>query len=181
MFVTSQGKEVHVAPKVDIQGIRFGKLVVSSDTGERKGGHIVWLCKCDCGGESRALSGGLRRGYTKSCGCLRREVAANKATTHGMSEHPLYKVLHNMKQRCQNTKLLQFKDYGGRGISVCEEWQDPSAFFNWALANGWKRGLQIDRKDNDGNYEPVNCRFVTPKENSNNRRTIGSGGQCDLA
>lgn len=90
---------------------------------------------------------------------------------HGLVDHPLNSIWHGMKQRCLNHNLPRFSDYGGRGISVCDEWKNEfRPFYNWAMSNGWKPGLQLDRINNDGNYEPGNCRFVTPKANSLNRR-----------
>jgi len=92
--------------------------------------------------------------------------------THGFSaDFPkLYGVWMTMKSRCKNPNRLKYKDYGGRGINICSEWEDAEVFCKWALENGYKDGLQIDRINNDGDYEPSNCRFVTPKENSRNRR-----------
>lgn len=83
---------------------------------------------------------------------------------------PLYWAWIDMRRRCQNPAHYKFRDYGGRGIRVCEEWDSFAAFRSWALANGWRQGLQIDRRENDGNYEPSNCRFVTSRVNCNNRR-----------
>jgi hypothetical protein len=93
---------------------------------------------------------------------------------HGYRYYPLYQVWVNMKKRCYNKDNKQYKDYGGRGIIVCDEWMNPKIFIEWCLANGWEKGLQIDRRDNDGNYDPDNCRFVTPKENSLNRGLLRS-------
>jgi len=94
------------------------------------------------------------------------------AIIHGYRYHPLYRVWTEMKQRCSNKKYNSYKDYGGRGITVCDEWFDPKIFIEWCLSNGWKKGLFIDRRDNDGNYEPGNCRFITPKESAKNRKLI---------
>ena len=96
----------------------------------------------------------------------------NGNTRHGLyKEHKeLFNIWQTMKSRCENPNREKYKDYGGRGIKVCEEWHDAEVFCKWALANGYNGGLQIDRIDNDGNYEPSNCRWVTPKENSRNRR-----------
>lgn len=105
--------------------------------------------------------------------------------THGFScDYPkLYEVWVTMKSRCENPNRKKYKDYGARGIKVCDEWQDAEAFCKWALSNGYKEGMQIDRRDNDGNYEPSNCHWVTPKNNSRNRRntvylTIGNETKC---
>lgn len=96
-------------------------------------------------------------------------VAAS--TKHGQSETPLHRVWKGMRQRCTNSRFAQFADYGGRGISVCREWDAFEAFRDWALANGYAEGLEIDRRDNDGNYEPSNCRFVTRPVNCRNKRS----------
>lgn len=100
------------------------------------------------------------------------ELARKNFTTHGLSKHPLYSVYRNMINRCENEKTPRYKDYGGRGITVCEEWRnDFIAFYDWCMANGWRKGLQIDRKMNDGNYTPQNCRIVTATINNRNQRT----------
>ena len=88
---------------------------------------------------------------------------------HGYSSHSLYDTWVSMRQRCNNENRENYPHYGGRGISVCDEWNNADTFIEWALNNGWKKVLQLDRRDNDGNYHPNNCRFVTPKINSNNR------------
>ena len=93
-----------------------------------------------------------------------------KIKKHGLTKHPLYCVWHNMKTRCYNPKRKAYKYYGGRGITVCDEWLfDFEAFYTWAINNGYKKGLQIDRENNDKNYNPENCRFITPRENVRNR------------
>ena len=127
----------------------------------------MWLCKCDCGNSSVVSVSDLRRGHTKSCGCLR----ADMNTTHGVYNTKLYRIWHEMQRRCNDHNKAAYKRYGGRGISVCNEWDDPKVFYDWAMANGYKKGLQIDRINNDGDYEPNNCQWVTAKENCNNRQT----------
>lgn len=113
----------------------------------------------------------MRSGHTKSCGCFNRDAAGERGTTHGLYKHRLYAIWGSMKSRCLNQKKHNYHHYGGRGITVCPEWLDDAAvFIEWAEANGAAPGLQIDRIDNDGGYSPDNCRFVTPKENMNNRR-----------
>jgi len=160
--------------KIDLTGRRFGRLVVLYECNERKNGKVVWHCRCDCENEVNVRSGGLTSGNTTSCGCYNRERVAEVHTVHGMKRqgerHPVYDAWARMIQRCENPNDKCYKDYGGRGITVCGEWHDPVVFINWALVSGWQKGLQIDRIDNNGNYEPDNCRFVTPKENSRNRR-----------
>lgn len=141
--------------------------------------------RCFCGIEFTPNYYSLRAGFIKSCGCARYTTRAtvlnsgksnpNKGrTTHGLSKHPLFYVFSAMKYRCLHSKCKAYADYGGRGIIVCEEWvSDFSAFYNWAISNGWGIGLTIDRTNNDGNYEPSNCRWVTQSENMlNTRRKI---------
>lgn len=139
------------------------------------------LCRCKCGKVKHVWQTALNTGKSKSCGCLFKkesiERLRKKATKHGMSRnakncgHPLYSVWVGMKRRCNSSNVVGYHNYGGRGISVCAEWEaDFKLFYNWATENGYKKGLQIDRIDNDGNYEPSNCRFVTPSENLRNTR-----------
>lgn len=152
--------------KIELAGQKFGRLLVLHDTGERKNGRVVWHCRCDCGKEVDVTARNLRTGDTKSCGCLKLDLL----TTHGYTYHRLYRIWHDMLNRCENSNDPSYKNYGGRGIKVCEEWHNPKAFIDWALMNGWIRGLQINRIDNNGNYESSNCNFVTNKENACNRR-----------
>ena len=131
-----------------------------------------WICRCECG-EFRICSGhSLKSGVSKSCGCLQREKVKDSKTTHGESKIKIYSVWTTMKRRCRSSEDPHCKRYGLRGITVCDEWKnDFMAFYNWAMANGYREGLQIDRINNDGNYEPNNCRWVTAKEQANNRST----------
>lgn len=134
--------------------------------------YLTWAeCRCDCGGRTFTKMNRLRTGTTRSCGCLPR-----KPTTHGFTKqgrHKLYSIWNAMIMRCYNAKQNSFKNYGGRGIKVCDEWRhDPAAFINWALQQGWKdgSGLSIDRRDTNGDYKPSNCRFATDTEQANNKR-----------
>lgn len=151
----------------DLTGQRFGKLVVIKP--ERNNGHgIEWICKCDCGNETVVRSDGLVTGHAKSCGCYNKELKRNYK--HGMYKTNIYKVWCGMKQRCNNPNNHEYNRYGGRGIKICKEWnEDFEKFGKWALSHGYKQGLQIDRINNNGNYEPSNCRFVTALENMHNR------------
>lgn len=152
--------------KIDLTGQRFGRLVVlQRDEAPKRSHEIYWLCRCDCGKEKSVLGSALRAGYTQSCGCLKRELLQNK---RHLNKH-LYQVWQDMKQRCNNPRNKYYYRYGGRGIKVCQEWADYDAFYEWAMAHGYACGLQIDRIDNDGDYTPDNCRWTTPKENTNNR------------
>ena len=156
----------------DLSGQRFGRLVVLERTGS-KNNRPLWLCKCDCGNEKIVSTSGLKSGDTKSCGCLKQEktIENNKnKTTHGKSKTKLYNVWFDIKRRCYNPKRENYKDYGGRGIKVCDEWKNNfEKFYNWANENGYKEGLSIDRIDVNGDYEPKNCRWVDNYAQANNK------------
>ena len=140
-----------------------------------KGDKRFVLCECNCKNKTKRLVNltDLKSGKSSSCGCLNRELARQRATKHGYSGHQLYNVWNLIKKRCYNCNDKYYKDYGGRGISVCDEWlNNPEQFINWCLNNGWEDGLQIDRKNNDDNYMPSNCRFVTNQINILNMRLI---------
>ncbi len=163
---------------VDLTGKRFGMLTVLSQADKNKCNHIVWLCKCDCGNTSLVESGSLIGGRTKSCGCLQEKyLHARKIgkRTHGKSQSRLYAVWKGMKQRCNDPNSDNYYRYGGRGISVCFEWEsDFTAFEKWAMENGYDETapqgkFTVDRINNDGNYEPSNCRLVDMKTQYHNR------------
>lgn len=160
---------------IDLTGMRFGKLIVVRRVDNDKQGNASWLCKCDCGNEKPVRSNALRNGRTRSCGCLLAQSSKKRMTQmltkHGYSGSKLYKVYYGMLRRCDNPKEKEYHNYGGRGITVCQEWRENvEQFIEWALNNGYKEGLQIDRKDNDGDYEPGNCRFITTIDNCQNTR-----------
>lgn len=151
----------------DLTGKRFGRLVVKKRIINNNKGF--WLCECDCGKtviiKTKTC---LISGQIKSCGCYNRD----RICKHGDSYSLLYSVWHSMKTRCYTKTSIPYKDYGARGITVCEEWKnDYSRFRDWALTHGYKKGLSLDRINNNGNYTPDNCRFTDVKTQSNNRRS----------
>lgn len=149
--------------------VRVGKFTILKDAGTKSNGRYV-LCVCDCGITKEVRLSDIKNGASTNCGCKRKATMSAKNTTHGLSNHPLNRIWRGLIERCYYEKHRAFDRYGGRGIAVCEEWRyDFMAFYSWAMANGWQPGLEIDRKDNDGNYEPANCRCVTQLVNSRNK------------
>ncbi len=160
-----------MAEMIDLTGQRFGRLTVVERHGKGTDGHALWLCVCECGETTIAASNDLTLGKKKSCGCLRKQINSTIHKTHGKKNTKLYYVWQRMKQRCHYPKSKDFSFYGGRGITVCEEWKNNfQAFYDWAMSNGYFDGLTLDRIDVNGNYEPSNCRWVTMKVQCNNRR-----------
>jgi len=167
---------------IDLTNQRFGLLVALKDTGRCQYGRALWLCRCNCGKEIIARSNCLRRGDTKSCGCLQK-IKPN-ARRHGMAggvgganRSPEYNTWLHMHQRCSNPNSLRFKHYGGRGICVCERW---NSFDNFFTDMGPRlKGFSIERINVDGNYEPSNCKWIPKQDQSKNRRPFrrhGAGG-----
>lgn len=156
----------------DLIGERFDRLLVKDWLGAvDKGVGNIFLCMCDCGNETTATYHELTSGGKRSCGCLRKEVQLACHTKHGDSYSRLYKIYRGMLSRCYNTNQIGYKNYWGRGITVCDEWQDYKNFREWALTHGYNDNLTIDRIDNDKGYSPDNCRWITSFEQASNQRT----------
>lgn len=151
---------------IDISGIKYGMLTAVCRSVEKsRSGASMWVFRCDCGKEKIALPYPVKRGLIKSCGCIYR--------THGMSNTRLYNIWVDMRQRCSNPNVSHYSSWGGKGITVCDEWRDNfSAFRDWAHSNGYSDSLSIDRINNDGNYCPENCRWATPSQQTRNSSTV---------
>lgn len=155
----------------DLSGMRFGKLTAIEPIGKDAHGGYVWRCVCDCGNEHIVRSGKLICGNVTSCGCVRRKRCGDRFRTHGCGRTKLYKVWKSMRDRCLNPKNRAYISYGGRGITVCSEWNNSyESFRDWALSNGYSGGLSIDRVNNDKGYYPENCRWATSAQQANNKR-----------
>lgn len=156
---------------IDLTGQRFGRLTVVSRAENDARGQARWYCNCECGAENIIVRGRhLISGHTQSCGCLHNEGFSAITSKHLKSNEKLYGIWADMKRRTKTETRKDFKYYGGRGIKVCNEWDnDFEAFYKWACDNGYADGLDIDRKDNDKDYTPQNCRWVTHKKNCSNK------------
>ena len=163
---------------IDLTGQRFGRLVAIEKAPHVKGVPVYWTCRCDCGTVKDIAAVSLRNGSTRSCGCLQKETVSKIRKLHGDKGSRLYVVWHSMVERCRNSKKPFYKYYGGRGIQVCEEWKVYSNFKEWAFKNGYNQTAKhgectLDRINNDGDYSPQNCRWVSMKEQSKNKHMKG--------
>ena len=167
-------------------GDRYGSLTVIREVEsiDHKGyKNRMVLCHCDCGDEKVVRFEYLRSGHTKSCGCLVKDILMVTRTTHGAYKTRLYRVWNGMKNRCRNKNIKSYKTYGARGIRVCDEWQNFEAFRDWALSNSYQDDLTIERKDNNGNYEPGNCTWIPFEQqarNKTNNRYVTYNGETKV-
>ena len=155
----------------DISGKRYGRLNVVEYSHSDQRGKAFWKCECDCGNKAIVSGDKLRRGVTKSCGCLRSEMTSNGLhKTHGLSETRLYAEWLNMRARCNRESASSYQYYGAKGVKVCDEWQRFENFLKWARRSGYDDALTIERISVNGNYSPDNCKWIPMKEQSLNKR-----------
>lgn len=157
-----------MSKRIDLTGQQFGRLtVIERDTSSKRS---AWFCRCSCGNIKSVQMTHLRSGATTSCGCYQKERASEASLVHGGSRTSLYNRWKAIRQRCNNPNDRRYKDYGGRGIALCNEWNDYRAFEEWSMNNGYSKELELDRIDNDKGYSPDNCRWVERIVNNHNRR-----------
>ena len=169
---------------MDLTNKKYGKLLVLKKSKSKYKNNITWDCLCDCGNKIVVTTANLNSHRVCSCGCLKIEKLVQRSTKHNQRHTHLYEVWKSMKQRCYNPKLKVYKNWGARGIKICEDWlNDFQSFYDWSMTNGYKDELTIDRIDVNGNYEPSNCRWVDRKTQAANTRlakliTINGESKC---
>ncbi|MDC2867518.1 hypothetical protein [Bacillus sp. BP-3] len=152
------------------KGDKFNRLTAIKEVG-KKHGHPIWLFECECGNRKEMRASLVSSNKSKSCGCLAKELTIKRSTIHGGEKTRLYGIWRTMKQRCTNPNAINYKIYGGRGIRVCDEWNEFPNFRSWALSNGYEETLTIEREDVNKGYEPENCSWITRAEQTRNTRT----------
>ncbi len=171
----------------DESGKKYGRLSVIERGSTTNDGQIRWVCLCECGNRKEVRGPELRKGKTSSCGCLNKEINSKRSIGNqyyknwkdqskifGLSNHPLRAIRKSMIHRCYNENNPFYKNYGGRGIKVCSNWLDSlKSFYDWAMTHGWIKGLSIDRKNNNLDYTPENCQWITISENSRKNCILG--------
>lgn len=155
---------------LDLVGQKYGRLTVLKLDDENETNRVKWICKCECGNVKSIQQTHLRSGATTSCGCYHKQKAKDSNKKHNLTHTSLHNRWKAIKQRCFNPKNKSYVNYGGRGVKLCNEWFEFEAFYKWCIENGYKEDYQIDRIDNNGNYEPNNVRFIPVKSNNRNRR-----------
>lgn len=157
---------------IDMTGQQCGDWTVLRQAGNQRGGAALWLSRCVCGTERPVLGSDLRKGQSRNCGCAGMNRLGDMRRTHGESGTRLHRIWKGMIQRCHQPTYHGYENYGGRGILVCDGWRKFEPFREWAMANGYRDNLSIDRVDNNKGYYPQNCRWATPKTQSRNRRFV---------
>jgi hypothetical protein len=157
----------HPSNYIDLTGQKFNYLTVIGRDGVTTKGQVIWKCRCDCGNITRSVGNHLKNGRKKSCGC---KTNRHYNRTHGMSKTRIYHEWLSMRKRCNNENDKDYYRYGGRGIKVCDDWNESfERFYEWAMNNGYQDNLTIERLDNDKGYNSENCKWIPMSEQSNNR------------